>query len=86
MIRAAMNGELDNVDYSEHPIFGVNMPTTCPNVPDELLDPKNTWENKSAYDDNANKLSDLFNENFEKFSNKANEDILAAAPKSSATV
>ena len=50
MITAALNGELDNVAYTQHNIFGVNMPTTCPNVPNEVLNPRSTWENKEAYD------------------------------------
>lgn len=84
MITAALNGELDGVDYKAHPVFGVNMPTSCPNVPDEILDPKNTWENKGAYDEKADKLANAFVKNFEQFKDAANEEIMSAAPKSSA--
>lgn len=81
MITAALNGELDNVSFEEHPIFGVNVPASCPEVPTEVLNPKNTWENKEAYDAKANDLAAKFVKNFEKFADFANEEILAGAPK-----
>jgi phosphoenolpyruvate carboxykinase (ATP) len=80
-ITAALNGELDNVSYETHDIFGLAMPTSCPNVPDEILSPVNTWENKDAYYDKANELAVKFNQNFEKFSDYANDEIMAGAPK-----
>ena len=57
------------------------MPTSCPNVPSEILSPKNTWEDKNAYHSKANELADAFNKNFAQFADNANEEILAAAPK-----
>ena len=57
MITAALTGELDNVDYINHPVFGLAMPTTCPNVPDEVLNPRNTWADKESYDKKANHLA-----------------------------
>jgi phosphoenolpyruvate carboxykinase (ATP) len=81
MITAAINGELDNVAYEAHPVFGMHMPTTCPNVPSEILIPRNTWTDKDAYDNTANNLADLFNKNFEKYAAQANDEILSAAPK-----
>lgn len=81
MITAALEGKLDNVAYEEHPVFGVNMPTSCPNVPRELLNPRNTWQDKDAYDVQANTLAEQFNRNFEKFAEYANEEIKAGAPK-----
>lgn len=81
MITAALNGELNDVEFKKHKVFGLNMPTSCPNVPDEILSPKNTWEDKEAYDAKANELANAFNENFEKFADYANEEILAGAPK-----
>ncbi|MFK7935961.1 MAG: phosphoenolpyruvate carboxykinase (ATP) [Saprospiraceae bacterium] len=81
MITAVLSGELSYVPYNEHPIFGLHMPETCPNVPQELLNPKETWTNKTAYDKKANELAESFNDNFTKFADKANEEILAAAPK-----
>jgi len=81
IISAALNGHLDNVDYSQHHIFGLEMPLTCPNVPSEILNPKNTWNNKNDYDAKANDLARAFITNFEKFSQFANQEIMNSAPK-----
>ena len=81
MITAAMNGDLDNVDYNTHEVFGLAMPTTCPNVPDEILFPRNTWADKDDYDTTANNLAKKFNSNFQKFSDYASDEIMAGAPK-----
>ncbi len=86
MITAALNGELDNVEYEKHPVFGLQMPASCPNVPSEVLNPRKTWKDKDAYDQKASELADEFNRNFEKYAAKATEDILKAAPNSSARV
>ncbi len=86
MITAAMNGELDNVDYQTHEVFGLAMPTECPNVPSNILFPRNTWSNKDDYDQTANNLAKKFLKNFEKFSDYANDEILAGAPTVSASV
>lgn len=80
MITAAMNGELANVEYVAHPVFGVLMPTTVPDVPSEILIPRNTWEDKAAYDKKANELAQLFVKNFAKYADQANEEIRSAAP------
>lgn len=81
MITAALEGELDSVQYETHEVFGLAMPTSCPNVPHHLLNPRNTWEEKSAYDQKANELAEKFIHNFEKFAEFAGEEILAAAPR-----
>ncbi|NJN77274.1 MAG: phosphoenolpyruvate carboxykinase (ATP) [Saprospiraceae bacterium] len=81
MISAALNGDLDNVAYEQDAIFGLSMPTTCPNVPTEILNPRNTWQNKTQYDEKAAFLANAFNKNFEKFESEASEAILSAAPK-----
>jgi phosphoenolpyruvate carboxykinase (ATP) len=57
MISAALNGDLDQVEYQNHPVFGLQMPKSCINVPDELLHPKNTWTNGNLYDEKANELA-----------------------------
>ena len=80
MITAALNGELDDVTYERHPIFGVEFPTSCPGVPANILNPRNTWTDKNAYDNKANHLARLFNENFEEFADGANNEIRNAAP------
>lgn len=81
MIKAALTGELERSTFINHDIFGFEMPTTCPGVPFDILNPRNTWEDKEAYDAKALYLASAFVKNFEKFADKANEEILAAAPK-----
>jgi phosphoenolpyruvate carboxykinase (ATP) len=67
MIQAALGGLLDNVEYRTHPIFGLQMPVTCPNVPDEVLDPRRLWADPAAYDAAALRLANMFEENFRKY-------------------
>ncbi|MDX1629906.1 MAG: phosphoenolpyruvate carboxykinase (ATP) [Fulvivirga sp.] len=86
LITAALNGDLDDVEYTKHDVFGLKMPTSCPNVPAKVLNPRNTWEDQAAYDAKANQLAGAFNTNFEKFAEYANEEIMAAAPKAKAKV
>ena len=64
MVTAALNGELDQVAYVNNPIFKVDVPTTCPNVPAELLDPRQTWQDKDAYDRQAKHLVEMFEKNY----------------------
>jgi phosphoenolpyruvate carboxykinase (ATP) len=80
MINAALAGELNDVTYEKHPIFGLDMPTTCPNVPNEVLNPRNTWSDKKAYDTKANLLANKFVKNFSEFESDASDEIMAAAP------
>ncbi|MEN8787855.1 MAG: phosphoenolpyruvate carboxykinase (ATP) [Flavobacteriales bacterium] len=84
MITAVLEGKLDNVDYTIHEVFGLAMPNECENVPTEMLHPKNTWSDKSAYDAKASSLAGKFVENFKKFESAANAEIMAAAPKADA--
>lgn len=86
MITAALNGELEGIEFKEHPVFGLNMPTECPNVPNEILDPKQTWADGEAYDEAALTLAAKFEKNFTKFESDASEEILAGGPKVSAKV
>ena len=81
MITAALTGKLNNVDYHTHEIFGLSMPLECEDVPTVLLNPKNTWSDKSAYDQKANTLAEAFVLNFKQFEDFANKDIMDAAPK-----
>jgi len=81
LVTEALNGSLDNVTYETLPIFNFNVPTSCPGVPSEILNPRNTWTDKEAYDTKAKELSVKFNENFKKYASQASESILAAAPK-----
>jgi phosphoenolpyruvate carboxykinase (ATP) len=81
MITAALNGQLDHVQFETHPVFGLQMPITCPEVPAEMLNPRNTWSDKNSYDTKANDLANKFVKNFEQYADGASEEILAAAPK-----
>ena len=81
MISSALEGKLDNVEFEQHPVFGLAMPKECENVPTEVLNPRNTWSDKEAYDKKAKTLAESFKRNFEKFEKQANEEILAGAPK-----
>ncbi len=80
MISAAMEGKLDDVEYVQHPTFGLAMPTSCPNVPSEVLNPRDTWKSKQAYDRRAHALADSFRRNFRTFASYASEEILAGGP------
>ncbi|MGB0389974.1 MAG: phosphoenolpyruvate carboxykinase (ATP) [Salibacteraceae bacterium] len=81
LITNALTGELDNVNYKTHDVFGLSYPTECPNVPSDVLTPRNTWQDKAAYDKKANELAAKFVKNFEQFAENANEEIMAASPK-----
>ncbi|UZH56367.1 phosphoenolpyruvate carboxykinase (ATP) [Salinimicrobium tongyeongense] len=80
MISSALEGKLDHVEYVQHPVFGLQMPVECENVPSGVLNPRNTWKDKEAYDKKANQLAESFQQNFEKFREQANEEILSGAP------
>ena len=81
MITSALEGKLNDVEFTTHEVFGLEMPNSCDNVPTELLHTKNTWSDKNDYDAKANKLAEEFVKNFEQFESAANEEILSAAPK-----
>ena len=80
MITAALNGDLDKVNYKPHPIFKVLVPETVPGVPTEVLDPRNTWDDPEAYDQQAQELAVRFVENFEQFAHVPRE-IIEAGPQ-----
>ena len=80
MITAALNGELDDVAYENHQVFGIAKPQSCPNVPSEILNPRNTWEDPELYDKKAVELAQKFKANFAKFEEFANAEIMAGAP------
>lgn len=84
MITAALAGELDQVEFVKHPVFGLEMPSKCPGVPDEILNPQNIWKDKEKYDKTANTLAEQFIKNFGLYKEFATEEILAGAPISEA--
>jgi phosphoenolpyruvate carboxykinase (ATP) len=83
MVNAALDGQLNDVEYVVDPIFGVEVPTSCPNVPAGVLTPKNTWSDGDAYDQQARKLARMFMENFQQFEAEVSDEIKAAGPKAS---
>jgi phosphoenolpyruvate carboxykinase (ATP) len=80
MIHAALHGRLRDVKMRSDPTFGFEVPTTVPGVPDDVLDPRATWQDKDAYDAQARKLAEMFRRNFEKFADVA-EEIRSAGPR-----
>jgi len=81
MVSAALAGELDNVEYELDPIFNVNIPKSCPNVPSEILDPRNVWTDKAAYEASAKSLAKKFADNFAAKYPDMPENIVKAGPK-----
>jgi phosphoenolpyruvate carboxykinase (ATP) len=81
MVNAALSGTLNNVDYVIDPVFGLRVPTYCPDVSSEVLIPKNTWVDPVAYDTQANKLAAMFVKNFESFAAEVGPEIQATGPK-----
>ena len=80
MINAALSGALDHVGYERDPIFNLDVPASCPNVPVEVLTPRNTWKDQAAYDAQAKKLAQMFVDNFKTFGATASPAVKAAGP------
>lgn len=80
LINAALSGDLEKGTFEKHPVFGVMMPTALNGVPSEVLNPKNTWGDKEAYDFSAKKLAAAFKENFKQFEKETANEIIQAAP------
>ncbi|WP_017416678.1 phosphoenolpyruvate carboxykinase (ATP) [Clostridium tunisiense] len=80
MVKAALEGNLKDVEYEVDEIFNLYVPKSVPNVPQEILNPKNTWTDKEKYDFKARELAKQFHKNFQKFG-EVSEDIKKAAPK-----
>jgi phosphoenolpyruvate carboxykinase (ATP) len=80
MIKAALAGQLDDVETWKHPIFNLDVPKSCPNVPGEILDPQSTWDDKDAYEVKAKELANMFADNFERFSSAVAPEITKAGP------
>jgi phosphoenolpyruvate carboxykinase (ATP) len=81
MVRAALSQELDDVTFRTDPIFGFEVPTTCPGVPAEVLDPRETWQDKEGYDAQAQRLARMFVENFEDYAPGVPEPVRRAGPR-----
>ena len=83
IIKAALEGELNDVEYKKDSTFGFMIPQTCPDVPNALLNPRDTWRNEFEYDEQAADLAGRFIKNFKKYANQTPDSIKAAAPNSS---
>jgi phosphoenolpyruvate carboxykinase (ATP) len=80
MITAVLEGLLDKVEYDTHSVFGLAMPTTCPGVPSNILNPRNAWPDRQAYDEMANNLAAQFINNFKKYEEGVTSEVRSAAP------
>ena len=79
IVHAALDGRLAKAEFITEHAFGLSIPTTCPDVPGEMLNPRNAWADKNAYDAQARLLASKFDENFRKFD--APEEVRAAGPR-----
>ncbi len=80
IIEAIHSGDLEEVSMEMHDVFEVEIPTACSNVPSKILNPRETWGDKNAYDKQAKKLGNLFHENFEEFKEESSQEIIDAGP------
>ena len=80
MVHAALDGALAQVETKIDPIFNLAVPVHCPEVPDDVLEPRSTWADKEAYDVQAHKLASMFDENFKKFAGKVSYEIAETGP------
>ncbi|HZU00267.1 MAG TPA: phosphoenolpyruvate carboxykinase (ATP) [Ktedonobacteraceae bacterium] len=80
IVRAAISGALDNVETFTDPIFGLHIPTSCPDVPNDILVPRNTWADKDAYDKQAAHLAERFKKNFTQFT-LVGDDVRSVGPR-----
>ncbi len=81
LLAAAFSGQLSSVNFEPDPIFNVLVPAACPGVPSEVLVPRNTWRDKSAYDRTATHLANLFQKNFAQYAEHAGEKITSSGPR-----
>ena len=79
-ISAALAGDLDRIETWTDPVFGLHVPTSVPGVPDKVLRPRETWDDKAAYDAQAAKLAEMFKKNFEQFAAQVGDEVKAAGP------
>jgi len=81
LLSAALTGKMDQVKFTKDPVFGFDVPTKCPDVPDEVLDPSGSWHDKKEYDKKYRDLAARFIENFKKFEEGCPPDVSGAGPK-----
>jgi phosphoenolpyruvate carboxykinase (ATP) len=81
MVDELLNGSLNSVEFEIDPVFGLQVPVSCPGIPQEVLNPRKTWKDPVAYDAQAKKLAAMFQENFKQFADGVPEEVLAAGPR-----
>jgi phosphoenolpyruvate carboxykinase (ATP) len=81
LLNAALDGILNDDEMYQDPLFGFQIPVAVPGIPEEILNSRNTWSDKNAYDEQAQKLAGLFMENFEQFRNDVPENVTSAGPQ-----
>ena len=81
LLNAALNGKLNDVEYYRDPVFGFDVPKTCPDVPDNVLEPWSSWPSREDYDKRYRDLAQRFKENFAKFTDGTTQDVIDAGPK-----
>jgi phosphoenolpyruvate carboxykinase (ATP) len=81
MVNAAIEGKLDDVPTTPDPVFGLGVPQSCPDVPAEVLQPRETWSDKDAYDKQAHQLAQMFIDNFKQFDDTVSQEIRDAGPR-----
>jgi phosphoenolpyruvate carboxykinase (ATP) len=80
LLNAALDGSLNKVEFELDPVFGVQVPTSCPGVPKKILNPRNTWADKEEYDRKAKHLAQLFTDNFREYADHVSEEVRSAGP------
>lgn len=80
LLTAVLGGKLDNVRYKNDPVFGFEVPVTCPGVPDDILNPSSSWSSKHEYNKKYHQLAARFVENFKKFESQTSKEIVEAGP------
>jgi len=80
MIHAILEGKLDDLATQQEPYFGLSIPVHVPDVPDKVLDPRQTWSNKEEYDTKAKHLASLFRENFKQYEDVVSQEVVKSGP------
>lgn len=86
MVRAVLSGGLAHSAITADPVFGVQLPQACPDVPPAVLQPRTTWPNPQAYDTQAQRLSEMFGKNFQQFANDVSPEVRTAGPRQAGVV
>ena len=81
MVKAVLSGALKDAPTKPDPVFGIAVPLSCPGVPDEIMNPRNSWKDKAAYDRKARELAVMFEKNFAENASDASAEIKEAGPK-----